>query len=462
MKHYDAVVIGSGQGGTPLAKKLARQNLKTAIIERRFIGGTCINDGCTPTKTMVASARMMHLIGRSEAFGVTTNGASLNFKKIIERKNKMVEDFRKGGEDGLRKTQNLDIFFGQAVFMKDKELKVFLNDEADEDITADRIFINAGCRPAVPKIEGLDSVPYLDSTSIMELDELPKHLVVIGAGYVALEFGQMFRRFGSKVTILDHSARFLSKEDEDVSVEIKNFLEQEGTEIFTNCSVKKVSSHNKNISVHANINNKEKVFTGSHLLIAIGRTPNTDTLQLSNTNIQREEHGHIIVNEKLETNVDGIYALGDIKGGPEFTHISYNDHLIIYNNLFENGHETITNRLVPYCMFTDPQLGRVGLNEQEAVKKNLNFMVAKLPMKYVARALETGETTGFMKAIIDADSKKILGAAIIGAQGGELMSMLELAMMGGLTYDVLRNAIFAHPLYAESLNNLFIQLDKSK
>jgi len=462
MKHYDAIVIGSGQGGTPLAKKLAGKNLKTGIIERRFIGGTCINDGCTPTKTMVASARLIHLIGRSETLGVTTNGVSLNFKKVIERKNKIVEDFRKGAEEGLRKTKNLDIFFGQAVFMKDKELKVFLNDEADENIIADKIFINAGCRPAVPKIEGLDSIPYLDSTSIMELDELPEHLIVIGAGYVSLEFGQMFRRFGSKVTILEHSERFFSREDEDVSGEIKKFLEEEGIEIFTGCSAKKVSSNSKEISVHAIIDNKEKLFTGSHLLIATGRTPNTDTLQLSNTNIQKGELGHIIVNEKLETNVEGIYALGDIKGGPEFTHISYNDYLIVYKNLFENGNETVTNRLVPYCMFTDPQLGRVGLSEQEAIKKNLNCITAKLPMKHVARALETSETTGFMKAIVDADSKKILGAAVIGEQGGELMSMLELSMMGNLTYDVLRNAVFAHPLYAESLNNLFMQLDKGK
>jgi pyruvate/2-oxoglutarate dehydrogenase complex dihydrolipoamide dehydrogenase (E3) component len=462
MKHYDAVVIGSGQGGTPLAKKLARQNLKTAIIERRFIGGTCINDGCTPTKTMVASARMMHLVGRSETFGVTTKGAALDFKKVIERKNKIVKDFREGGEDGLRKTDNLDILFGEAVFMKDKELKVFLNSEAEENINADKIFINAGCRPVIPKIEGLDSVSYLDSTSIMELDELPEHLIIIGAGYISLEFGQMFRRFGSKVTLLEHAERFLSREDEDVSGEIKKFLEKESIEIYTNCSVKKVLSTYRKIAVETIINNTEKKITGSHLLIATGRTPNTDTLKLSNTNIQTGERGHIIVNEKLETNVEGIYALGDIKGGPEFTHISYNDHLIIYKNLFENGNETITNRLVPYCMFTDPQLGRVGLSEQEAIKKNLNFVVAKLPMKYVARALETAETTGFMKAIADADSKKILGAAIIGEQGGELMSMLQLAMMGDLTYDVLRNAVFAHPLYAESLNNLFMQFDKGR
>jgi len=241
---------------------------------------------------------------------------------------------------------------------------------------------------------------------------------------------------------------------------IKKFIQDEGIEIYTNCNIKKVSSNNNKITVTANINDEEKEFTGSHILIATGRTPNTDTLQLSNTDIKTEERGHIIVNDKLETNAEGVYALGDIKGGPEFTHISYNDYLIIYHNLFSNANESIKNRLVPYTMFTDPQLGRIGLSEDEAKKKNLNIKIAKLPMNYVARAIETNETTGLMKAIVDADTKQILGATVIGEQGGEMMSMLEIAMLGNLTYDVLRNAVFAHPLYAEALNNLFMQLDE--
>jgi dihydrolipoamide dehydrogenase len=462
MKHYDAIVIGSGQGGTPLAKKLANKGLQTAIIERRYIGGTCINDGCTPTKTMVASARMMHLAKKSGEIGVDIKDAKLNFKKVIKRKNKIVEDFRKSGEDGLRKTKNLDLIFGDASFLNDKELKIILRDGSEETLSAEKIFINTGSRPTVPKIEGLDSISYLDSTSIMELKKLPEHLVIIGAGYISLEFGQMFRRFGSKVTMLEHSERFLSREDEDVAAEIKKFLEDEGVEIYTNCMLKKVSSKHKKISVTVNINNEEKQIKGSHLLIATGRTPNTNTLKLFNADIKMEERGHIIVNEKLETNVEGIYALGDVKGGPEFTHISYNDYIIIYKNLFENGNETISKRLIPYCMFTDPQFGRIGVSEDEAKKKNLNYKVAKLQMNYIARAIETNETTGLMKAIVDADSKQILGAAVIGEQGGEMMSMLEIAMMGNLTYDVLRNAVFAHPLYSEALNNLFMQLDEDK
>jgi pyruvate/2-oxoglutarate dehydrogenase complex dihydrolipoamide dehydrogenase (E3) component len=260
--------------------------------------------------------------------------------------------------------------------------------------------------------------------------------------------------------MLEHSPRFLSREDEDVADVIKKFLEDEGIEIYTNCNIKEVSSNNDKITVVASINDEEKEFTGSHILIAAGRTPNTDALQLSNTDIKLESRGHIIVNEKLETNAEGIYAIGDVKGGPEFTHISYNDYIIVYHNLFDNANELTTDRMVPYCMFTDPQLGRIGLSEHDAKKKNLNYKVAKLPMTHVARAIETNETTGFMKAIVDIESKQILGAVVIGEQGGEMMSMLEIAMMGNITYDVLRNAVFAHPLYAESLNNLFMQLDE--
>ena len=462
MKHYDAIVIGSGQGGTPLAKKLANRGLNTAIVERRYIGGTCINDGCTPTKTMVTSARMMHLAKHSNEVGINIKDVTLDFTAVINRKNKIVEEFRNSGLNGLLKTDNLDVIFGEASFTNNKELKIKLHDGKEQQLSADKIFINAGARPLIPNIEGLNKVNYLNSTTIMELKELPEHIIIIGGSYVALEFGQMFRRFGSRVTMLEHSGRFLSREDEDVAKVIKKFLEDEGIKIYTNCNTKKISSNNNKITVAANINDEEKEFTGSHILIATGRTPNTDALQLSNTDIKTEERGHIIVNEKLETNAKGVYAIGDIKGGPEFTHISYNDYLIIYHNLFSNANESIKNRLVPYTMFTDPQLGRIGLNEDEAKKKNIKYKVVKLPMTYVARAIETNETTGLMKAIVDANSKQILGAAVVSEQGGEMMSMLEIAMMGNLTHNVLRNAVFAHPLYAEALNNLFIQLDEKQ
>lgn len=336
MKHYDAIVIGSGQGGTPLAKKLAGKGLQTAIIERRFIGGTCINDGCTPTKTMVASARMMHLAKKSNELGVIIKDAKLNFKKVIKRKNKIVEQFRNSGERGLHNVK-ADIIFGEASFTSNKELKVVLKDGKIKHLAADKIFINTGGRPTVPQIDGVDKTPYLNSTTIMELKELPEHLIIIGAGYISCEFGQMFRRFGSKVTMLEHSEKFLSREDDDVAAEVQKFLENEGIEIYTGCSFQKVSSKNKKIIVTTTVNGKEKKIVGSHLLIAVGRTPNTDALQLQNTGIKTEERGHIIVNEKLQTDVEDVYALGDVKGGPEFTHISYNDYLIVYHNLFFNA-----------------------------------------------------------------------------------------------------------------------------
>ncbi len=461
MKHYDAIIIGSGQAGVPLAKKIAAKNLQVAIVERKFVGGTCINVGCTPTKSMVASARVMHLAATANEVGINVESVSVNIKAVIDRKKKIVEKSRSGAEDGLKKTENVELIFGEASFINNKEIKIVLNDGGEETLTADKIFINTGARPTIPKIDGLDKINYLTSTTIMELNQVPKHLLVVGASYIALEFGQMFKRFGSKVTILEQSEKFLSREDDDVSVEIKKFLEKEQLEIFTSASVQHFSSDEKQIIATTKINNEEKIIICSHVLIATGRTPNTDDLGLETTNIKTEK-GFIKVNDKLETDEPNIYALGDVKGGPAFTHISYNDHLIVCSNVYEGKDESIKNRMVPYTMFTDPQFGRVGLSEKEAKQKGLNFKVGFLPMEHVARGIENNETTGFMKAIVDSDTKKILGAAVIGEQGGEIMSMLQLAMMGNITYDVLRCAVFAHPLYAEALNNLFLSFDDAK
>lgn len=461
MKKYDAIIIGSGQAGVPLAKKIADKGFKVAIIERKFVGGTCVNAGCTPTKSMVASARIKHLAETANEVGIIVKDVKIDFKAVINRKNKIVEKSRTGSEEGLKKAKNVELIFGATSFMNNKEVKIVLNDGSEEIITADKIFINAGARPAIPKIDGLDDINYLTSTTIMELNELPEHLLVVGASYIALEFGQMFKRFGCKVTILEQSENFLSREDDDVSTEIKKFLEKEQLQIFTKASVQKFSPDKKQITAVIKIGDDEKAITCSHVLIATGRTPNTDDLGLENTDIKTEK-GYIKVNDKLETDEPNIYALGDVKGGPAFTHISYNDHLIVCGNVYDGQDESIKNRMVPYCMFTDPEFGRIGLSEKEAKKKGLNFKIACLPMEHVARGIETNETTGFMKAIVDADSKQILGAAVIGEQGGEIMSMLQLAMMGNITYDVLRCAVFAHPLYAEALNNLFLSFDDNK
>lgn len=460
MKTYDAIVIGAGQAGSPLAKKLAQAGKKTAIIEKRYVGGTCVNDGCTPTKTWVASAKAAYMAAKSKDLGVNIKNYKIDMKQIKKRKDNVVNMFRNGSQKGLEKTRGLDLIFGEAVFTGEKTVEVKLTSGRKTELQADLIFLNTGCKPIIPDIEGLDEINYLTSTSILDLDYVPEHLLVIGGNYIGLEFGQMFRRFGSKVTILEKGARIVSKEDEDVSAELTHILEQEKIKILTSSQALRFKKTGKgNISVTISTDDKEHKLKCTHVLIAAGRAPQTEHLGLDKTGIKTDEHGFTKVNDKLETNIKGIYALGDVKGGPAFTHISYNDYTIVYRNLIEGTNYTINDRPVPYCMFTDPQLGHVGLNETEAKKRGLNIKVAKLPMDHVARAIETGDTRGFMKAVVDAKTKKILGATVLGPEGGEIMSVLQMAMEGGITYDRIRYCVFAHPLYSESLNNLFMTIE---
>lgn len=459
MQHYDAIIIGAGQAGVPLAKKLAEAGKKTALIEKRYVGGTCINDGCTPTKAMVASARAVYQAKNALALGVETGNIKVDFKKIMKRKDDIVNSFRSSSEKGISKTKGLKLIFGTAKFSGQKEITVSLTDGGTETLTADWIFINIGAKTALPEIEGLQDVNYLTSTTILALDKLPEELIIIGGNYIGLEFGQMFSRFGSKVTILEKSASILAKEDNDIAAALTGILEAEDIGILTDVSIKKVVQHQNQIKVSITTGKNKKVISGSHLLVAAGRIPQTADLGLENCGVGIDDHGHILVNEKLETNVSGIYALGDVKGGPAFTHIAYNDYTIVYRNLIEGTKYAIADRPVPYCMFTDPQLGRIGLSEKEAKEKKLNYKTAVLPMEYVARGIETGDTRGLMKAVVDVDSKKILGAAVLASEGGEIMSVLQLAMEGGITYDRIRYCVFAHPTYAESLNNLFMKID---
>jgi pyruvate/2-oxoglutarate dehydrogenase complex dihydrolipoamide dehydrogenase (E3) component len=459
MIQYDAIVIGAGQAGGPLAKKLALAGKKTAIIEKRFVGGTCVNDGCTPTKTMVASAKMAYMAGNSAHLGVKIKNYTVNMPVVKKRKDDVVMQFRNGGQKGLETTKNMDLLFGEASFTGGKTLSVKLNDGGIEELQADLIFINTGAQTVIPDVPGLSDINYLTSTSILDLDAVPEHLLVIGGNYIGLEFGQMFRRFGSKVTIIERSDRIVAREDEDVSAEMTKLLELEKINILTNATTTGFKNKkNGKITALVNHNGKDEKIKCSHVLIAVGRIAQTKALNLPAAGIKADEHGNIIVNNKLETTVPGIYALGDVKGGPAFTHISYNDYTIVYRNLIEKANLTTKNRLVPYCMFTDPQLGRVGIDETEAKKLKLKVKVAKLPMAHVARAIETGDTRGFMKAVVDPKTKKILGATIIGEQGGETMTILQMAMEGGITYEELRYFVFAHPLYAESINNLFLGL----
>ncbi|AYL97959.1 mercuric reductase [Mucilaginibacter celer] len=459
MKTYDAIVIGAGQAGAPLAKRLANAGLKTVIIEKRFYGGTCVNDGCTPTKTMIASAKAAYMATKSHELGVPVKKFSVDMAVVKKRKDEIVLRSRNGGLKAAEKTRNLDVVFGEASFTGEKTVEVKLNSGKVQTFKADKVFLNPGASPAIPEIEGLSEVQYLTSTTILDLDYVPEHLVVLGGNYIGLEFGQMFRRFGCKVTILEKSARIVAHEDEDISAEMQNILELEKIDILTNThAVKFKQKTGGKITVTIDEKGEERKIKCTHVLVAIGRKPQTEALNLLSAGIETDEDGHIKVNDKLETSTEGVYALGDAKGGPAFTHISYNDYTIVYRNLIEKANFNINDRPVPYCMFTDPQLGRIGIDETEAKKQGIKYKVAKLPMAHVARAIETGDTRGFMKAVVDPDTKKILGATVLGPEGGEIMTVLQMAMEGGITYDRIRYCVFAHPLYSESLNNLFMTL----
>jgi pyruvate/2-oxoglutarate dehydrogenase complex dihydrolipoamide dehydrogenase (E3) component len=456
---YDAIIIGAGQAGGPLSTALANAGWRTALIEREHVGGTCVNEGCTPTKTMVASARVAHLARRAADYGVQTGPVTVDMTKVRERKRDIVDSFRGGSQRRIERTEGLDLIMGQARFVGAKTIEVQLNGGGLRMLSADTIVINTGTRVRVPSLPGLENVPALSSTSIMELDEVPEHLLVIGGGYVGLEFGQMFHRFGSKVTIVQRQGQLLPHEDADVAEEILNILRQDGIQVLLNTEATCVEGMwQGQIGLQVRTAGEERLLVGSHLLLAAGRVPNTQALNLPAAGIEVDERGFIPVDDRLETGVPGVYVLGDVKGGPAFTHISYDDFRILRANLLEGGGASTAGRPEPYTVFIDPQLGRVGLTEKEARAQGLNHQVAKIPMTWVARALETDETRGLMKAIVDAETKQILGAAILGIEGGEVMTVLQMAMMGGVPYTRIRDGVFAHPTLAESLNNLFMAM----
>jgi len=457
-KHYDAVMIGSGQGGNPLARALAQSGRRTALIEREHVGGTCINEGCTPTKTMIASARVAYLDRRSAEYGIADDPVTVDMIRVRQRKREIVESFRNGGEQRLEKA-GVDLIRGEASFAAPKELEVRLSEGGTSRLSADAVFINVGARPSAPPIEGLDSVPTLNSTTILELEEVPEHLLVLGGGYVGLEFAQMFRRFGSEVTIVQRGPQLLSREDADVAEAVAKVLRDDGIAVLLRTSALRAGRGDGGIQLTVHTPVRERTLSGSHLLAATGRTPNTDTLNLEAAGVETDDHGYIKVDERLKTNLPHVWALGDAKGGAAFTHVSYDDFRIIRTNLLEGGNATTSGRLIPYTVFTDPQLGRVGLSEKETREQGLDVHVAKMPMSYVARAIEVSETRGMMKAVVDAGTGRILGAAVLGLEGGEITAMLQIAMIGGVPYTTLRGGIFAHPTLAESLNILFSGLE---
>jgi pyruvate/2-oxoglutarate dehydrogenase complex dihydrolipoamide dehydrogenase (E3) component len=474
-ERYDALVLGSGQGGNPLAKALAAGGRRTALIEREHVGGCCINEGCTPTKTMVASARVAYLAGRGRDYGVRTGAVTVDQTAVRERKRDIVRRWRGSSERSLHETSGLDLFMGEARFVAPRTAEVHGNDGPPRRCVAEWVFINTGARPSRPDIPGLDTVPALDSTTIMELGETPEHLLVLGGGYVGLEFGQMFRRFGSRVTVVQRGPRLLGREDPDIAEAVARLLREDGIDVLLDTAVEAVApgdgsrgtasspagtavppgARGVRLTVRRAGPDRPEALIGSHLLVATGRVPNTEALNLQAAGVATDSRGHVRVSERLETTAPGVYALGDVKPGPAFTHISYDDFRVLETNLLKGGRATTAGRLVPYTVFTDPELGRVGLTEREAREAGHEVRVARMPMSSVARAAEAAETRGVMKIVVDAGDGKILGCAILGLWGGELMSMVELAMMGGLPYPALQSAIFAHPTLAESLNNVF-------
>ena len=481
--NYDAIIIGSGQAGTPLAGAFAKAGHHTALIERAHIGGCCVNEGCTPTKTMVASGRVAYLARRGQDYGIRTsnsdrkgssleartaleNGIFVDMMKVRQRKRDIVDSFR-GGNEKRTMSAGVDVLMGEAAFTGPKTLRVKMADDTEKLIEGDKIFINVGERPAPPKLDGLlslDPSRVLDSTSIQELAIVPTHLVVIGGGYVGVEFAQLFRRLGSEVTILQRGKQLLGREDEEVAECLMRILKEDGLVVSLESeALSVVSSNSGSFDLTVKSRNNEEIIHGTHLLFAAGRIPNTDSLDLKAAGIMANKRGYIDVNEYLETSVEGVWALGDVKGPPAFTHISYDDFRIIQKNIITSASTTTKlstkNRLVPYVVYTDPQLGHIGLHEHEAralYRDNPSrIKIAKMPMSYVARALETDESRGMMKAAVDGETGLILGFTCLGIEGGELMAVVQMAIMGNVGWERLRDAVWAHPSLAESLNNLW-------
>jgi pyruvate/2-oxoglutarate dehydrogenase complex dihydrolipoamide dehydrogenase (E3) component len=446
---YDAIIIGSGQAGNPLSESLTDQGLTVALIEKAHLGGTCINTGCTPTKTMVASAQVAYYARNAARWGVHTGKVRVSLPRIVARKDAIVRRFRGGHQRKVNSRKNLHLYRGHARFLGPRQVAV-----GKQVLESERIFINTGTCTDIPQIEGLEKGTYLTNTTVMELTTLPQHLLVLGAGYIGLEFGQMFLRFGSRVTVIHRGEEILTREDPDVAGGLQKILEGEGMRFVMNARTTRVARRNGRITLTLEDGNGSRAVTGSHLLVATGRRPNTDDLGLDKAGVKTDRRGFIQVNGRLETSVPGIWALGDVKGGPAFTHISYDDYQIVYGNLYEGKTLTIENRLVPYSVFTDPQLGRVGMTEKEARATGRKLKIGNIPMSWVARAIERDETGGLMKLIVDAETDRILGAAILATEGGELIQILGAVMRAGAPYTILKGAIYIHPTLAEGFFSL--------
>lgn len=458
--HYALIVIGSGQSGTPLASAFAKAGRPAALIERAELGGTCVNWGCTPTKTMIASARTAYVVGRAEEYGVRAVTSGVDMTRIRQRKREIVQTFRGSAEQGLGQLDRLEIVRGAARLSGDRRVTVVDARGREIVMTADLVVINTGTRVHVPPVAGLTEIDYLDSTSVMELDHVPDHLLILGGGYIGLEFGQMFRRLGSAVTIVQRRDQLLPREDADVAEAVRDVLVEDGIDVRLNAEARQVrAGADGGVELDIEAEGERLTLRGSHLLVAAGRRPNTDDLAADVGGVELDPRGYVRVDDRLATSAEGVYATGDVTGGPQFTHTSYDDYRVLRENLLDGGHADRSGRVLGYTVFIDPQLGRAGLTEREAEGRGLDYVKATMPMSRVARALECDETRGMMKALVERRSGRILGAAVLGMQGGELSSMIHLAMIGGMGFEALRDAPLAHPTLAESLNNLFALIE---
>lgn len=453
-KQFDAIVIGTGQAGPFLAQRLTAAGQKVAIVERKLFGGTCVNTGCIPTKTMVASAYAAHLARRAADFGVTIDGGvSVDMRRVKARKDAISGSSRVGVEKWLKQMANCTVYEGHARFESAREVSV-----GGETITADRIFINVGGRAAVPPIAGLDDVKYLTNSSMMDVDFLPPRLIVVGGSYVGLEFGQMLRRFGSEVAIIEMGSRLVQREDEDVSGAIREILEGEGIRVRLNAKCIGVSRQGEEIVVRVDCADEPTEIRGTHLLLAVGRRPNTDDLGLEKAGIEADHRGYIVVDDQLRTNVPGIWAMGDCNGKGGFTHTSFNDSEIVAANLLDNDPRRVSDRIPAYALYIDPPLGRAGMTEAEVRKTGRRALLGKRPMTKVSRAVEKGESQGFMKIVVDADTREILGAAILGVGGDEAIHSVLDVMYAKAPYTVIQRAVHIHPTVSELIPTMLGEL----
>ncbi|HEV3205445.1 MAG TPA: FAD-containing oxidoreductase [Terriglobales bacterium] len=455
MNHYDAIIIGTGQAGPSLAARFAAAGMAVAILERHKFGGTCVNTGCIPTKTLLASAYAAHVARRGAEYGFVVNGdVRLDMKRVKARKDEVSGRSTKGVEEGLRGLKNCTVIQGHARFQSPRT--VVVNDEV---LQADKMFINVGGRASVPEMPGIHDVPFLTNSSMMEIDFLPEHFVIVGGSYVGLEFGQMYRRFGSEVTIVEKGPRLIGREDEDVSQALREILETEGIRIHLNAKCISLAKRDRRIAVGVDCDEGPPEISGTHLLLAVGRTPNTSDLGLDRAGVATDEHGYIMVDDELHTNVAGIWALGDCNGRGAFTHTSYNDYEIVAANLLNADHRRVSDRIQAYGLFTDPPLGRCGMTDAEIRKSGRAALVAKYPMIRVSRAFEKGETQGFIKICVDAETKQILGAAVLGTGGDEAVHVLLDVMYAKAPYTVVQRAMHIHPTVAEYLPTVLSKLE---